>query len=990
MASQTAVPLTISASRTSSASASASATHDPDALPLKPKITPGMGVAGAFLMIAGATLTLIGIKNQSFHIFLSCALLASLSVTVLIIYIMNPPVPDAIQGAYMVAAVLTGAVFGAVSLIFKEITEGLVCLLGGFCLAMWFLVLSPGGLVHSTSGIATMIGVFSAVALSLSFSHYTRTYGLIACTAFSGSTATVMGIDCFSRVGLKEFWLYIWKLNDDTFPIDTDTYPMTRGIKVEIAAMIIIFVFGVLSQLKIWKIVKDRREKREQERIRQDEAKDEEDTAAGKQALENDDGERAEWEAEYGDRKEASYEQVGSGMGSSVQESERKGSVHVREREVHAIEMAGVPAGGAKSPKKHAKKPSVTERMVSQDSVQRVQEESQRDSNEREDLSRRSGSVYSRQEESVRDPFTNSGQASLRTRPSKESFHGAPPVMPLPFNLPQEYGNPEDKSQRQSPHNSDDAVYHQTGAAPLVFDFLGKGTSFDAPRAESRASSVAATAADEPDFADTNSRRVSRVPTPYDAIADRSRLSLVVPGSNPISRAPSQRNSMVETPFEENDEEALERETQEKAPFATPAQGKKQQTTDDLPDESVDSRSPQISDPSGGDDTASVAGSLRHQLPEKLSKVAMTYRTNEWAKHIADAEQPDSEEDRVSTSPGIQVDRAFAEEAAKPVRPVEEETIRVRQPRNLLSRNSSYAPSKTRFRSSKDRPHMSRQSSSATMMPIHSFQSGEPTALPPAARPSSAVHKSSTKRILSAPLLTQPLKESPVEEQSAAEATRNFSAPLNTLGTNNLLDQRNQMLNSRTTSTSFNTLDGSTPNLNLATPSDTASCRNRPFDAREASEPSRSQTPEGDNLTLAQRKGLMRQEQLPQRQSTLAPPISRRTSGTGSTANLIYDSHQPKRNNTVDTAKQGRIYNQWRQSLQAEAAARQPQWNEDSARQSMLNERRQIEAAQQRETARKVKRQSTRDSLLRTGALNDVHRQAMRKMQAKANGKYLG
>jgi hypothetical protein len=50
----------------------------------------------------------------------------------------------------------------------------------------------------------------SAGGYSLSFSHHTRNYGLIVSIAFSGATATILGIDCLSRAGLKEFWLYLW------------------------------------------------------------------------------------------------------------------------------------------------------------------------------------------------------------------------------------------------------------------------------------------------------------------------------------------------------------------------------------------------------------------------------------------------------------------------------------------------------------------------------------------------------------------------------------------------------------------------------------------------------------------------------------------------------------------------------------------------------------------------------------------------------------
>jgi hypothetical protein len=84
------------------------------------------------------------------------------------------------------------------------------CLLGGFCLSMWFLVLKPGGLIADSTGRAIMIGVFCVVGWSLSFSQYTRNYGLIGCTAFGGAMIAILGVDCFSRAGLKEFWLYIW------------------------------------------------------------------------------------------------------------------------------------------------------------------------------------------------------------------------------------------------------------------------------------------------------------------------------------------------------------------------------------------------------------------------------------------------------------------------------------------------------------------------------------------------------------------------------------------------------------------------------------------------------------------------------------------------------------------------------------------------------------------------------------------------------------
>ena len=95
-------------------------------------------------------------------------------------------------------------------MIFPDVAEGLGCFLGGFCFSMWLMVLKPGGLITSTAGKAIFISGLTAAGFAIYVSHYTRTHGIIGCASFAGATAIVLGIDCYSRAGLKEFWLYIW------------------------------------------------------------------------------------------------------------------------------------------------------------------------------------------------------------------------------------------------------------------------------------------------------------------------------------------------------------------------------------------------------------------------------------------------------------------------------------------------------------------------------------------------------------------------------------------------------------------------------------------------------------------------------------------------------------------------------------------------------------------------------------------------------------
>ncbi|EHK19837.1 uncharacterized protein TRIVIDRAFT_47019, partial [Trichoderma virens Gv29-8] len=204
-------------------------------LPIQPIITPGWGVAGIILMLTGLVYTLVGINNQWINCFFSSAFITALGISVLIVCTMNVPVSLGIQGAYVVAIALSGCALGAASLIFKESTEGLGCALGGFSLSMWFLCLASGGLLHDTIGRAIFISCFSVLGFGFYFSRYTRYWATIILMSFGGATVIVLGIDCYSRVGLKEFWAYVWNLNDNLFPLGADTYLITRGMRVEIA-----------------------------------------------------------------------------------------------------------------------------------------------------------------------------------------------------------------------------------------------------------------------------------------------------------------------------------------------------------------------------------------------------------------------------------------------------------------------------------------------------------------------------------------------------------------------------------------------------------------------------------------------------------------------------------------------------------------------------------------------------------------------------------
>lgn len=112
-------------------------------------------------------------------------------------------------------------------------------------------------------------------------------------------------------------------LNENMFPLNTYTYPVTRNIKVEIAVIIIITVFGVIAQLRLWKVIKERRAEEESSRQEAEREKEEAEAELGKQLEKNNVRERVEWEHMYGNGQDAKASSVSE---TAVADDSRRGS----------------------------------------------------------------------------------------------------------------------------------------------------------------------------------------------------------------------------------------------------------------------------------------------------------------------------------------------------------------------------------------------------------------------------------------------------------------------------------------------------------------------------------------------------------------------------------------------------------------------------------------------------------------------------------------
>ncbi|KAL8370285.1 hypothetical protein RB595_000594 [Gaeumannomyces hyphopodioides] len=658
-------------------------------LPLEPSLTPGWGVAGTIMLLTGAVYAFIGIKMQSLHTFFSTAYLTALSTAVLIVYVMTPPVADGIQGAYVVAVVLTGAILGGIAIIFKEITECLGCLLGGFCLSMWLLALREGGLVTDLGGKIGFIAAFCAVTFGLYFSNWTRTYALIGCTSFSGATAAVLGIDAFSRAGLKEFWAYIWNLNDRLFPLGAVTYPLTKGMRVELAATIVLFIAGVVSQLKLWVLIKQHREKREAEQLEARREMDEEEAAVGRKIERANARERRNWEAIYGD---------------GTQQDDNEGDAHARSHVSmdSGVAVASVPSeNGSGSPKTQpgqvveehiemvALQPPVAVALPAEPQAPKTAAEAvlahdkecgvltvQVGAEEEEELEEELDAAIP--DEQVDESDVHPALRKLRRVPNSLTPTEGPVVVPLPFKIPTvEESEAKDGNDDRSSVATMDAGDEETRsvAVPSKRGSLAKRlsqSSIDILRGFSQRSKRSAAG-------------VSRMPS-------ASREELVMSRATVRSSVAATMDGMSEIEDDEEEEEPRDKASvtievvadladkpkkRDSLSAADALDGHKKHismaetvSTDilNIPTENKDKAEDESSGAAGA--TVEKASLTRERLPKAMSKVAMSYRTNEWAKHLSMAEVPQPDELHIAeaTKPDAATVIPAANEAAVPVK----------------------------------------------------------------------------------------------------------------------------------------------------------------------------------------------------------------------------------------------------------------------------------------------------------------------------------
>ncbi|KAH6610686.1 sulfite exporter family [Trichoderma cornu-damae] len=1051
----------------------------------------GWGVAGILLMLTGLVYTLVGINNRWINCFFSTAYIASLGIAVLIVYIMSLPVSEAVQGAYVVAVALSGCALGAASLIFKELTEGLGCALGGFCLSMWLLCLAPGGLLHGTLGRAVFISSFSVVGFGFYFSRYTRNWAMIILLPFGGSTAIVLGIDCYSRAGLKEFWAYIWNLNENLFPLGSNTYPVTRGIRVEISAIAVICLVGIISQVKLWKIVRAKREKKALDLAVHQRYLEQQEEDVGRSIEEQTARERVEWEKVYGGRtlnnsngtvshysdatnSGDSGKRLRGGRSESVYTDSKVDGIEMADLSDSSVVRAGLISAEVAEEGKVMVRVAVDEVVETPDSSDGEEANEKTDAVSGLDAALAGDDKTGPQTDMAKGKQTSEFRRSSRRR----NVAPAPEVVPLPFKVPTEddlksVGDrssvatfADDEAIAPAIHPRDSLVKRVSQNSVSLLRNLPpqrlKGAPSERQLESGESSEELVELAAIPNEDDGSSLAAT---VDYESMTDGddhdthgstasvgNRKSIEITAElGQAEKAPVPEHMNLGTAAENNAAETEGDASKEVAehivqvgPHDDPGQtnsessktrnnfemdkGESEVKIDDStvdeatsasreqePTAAVSSaaggRLPESTEKSGSisSATSNLASLTKDRLPTPLSKVALSYRTNEWAKHLSHAETP--EPDAIYIEPYVS-----EKEANEVPRYVDVEdlqrTIADGTPPPAAKRSDSKIPQASSVQSNskfdKKQRNFPSVIISAAVLPDAVSPDGSPGS-PPLDAPSLQRASVALRRTSSgfAPIVEEQ-DSPPANAPTHEDISHQDGVPLNPAPNNSfrpiiprivsfsnqqtLLGQRESVLWSR----SQGNLVQHISEIPIQTPGsvcDADSLHNYPVHNRALS-------PDPDDLPLSRRREMMRQSSM----ANLPPSnyrLNRLSSGVEVSGNTQFNSHQPKRISSISAIAQEAKLAHFRQSVAHDLRSMTPGVpnigretpfaststliDDIDAQRTALIEKKEAEL-QRKEMQRREKEWHDRmfDSRMRSGDLLEAHREVLRKMQSSA------
>jgi len=121
---------------------------------------------------------------------------------------MQPPSPrypsTTMRGLYLLACVISSFFGAAFGIFFFNFSKYWVSAAGGYTFGWFLLATREGGLITSVIGRWGLLGSLTVVAFLAALVPLLHDHMVLASTVWIGATAVVLGIDCYTRAGLKE------------------------------------------------------------------------------------------------------------------------------------------------------------------------------------------------------------------------------------------------------------------------------------------------------------------------------------------------------------------------------------------------------------------------------------------------------------------------------------------------------------------------------------------------------------------------------------------------------------------------------------------------------------------------------------------------------------------------------------------------------------------------------------------------------------------
>ncbi|KAG8963825.1 hypothetical protein FRC03_002509, partial [Tulasnella sp. 419] len=247
--------LSQSPTTTASAANATQTSQEPEPIHLDTKIDPAFGVLGALLILTGLPSAFWGHKNRWTSFFLIGFYTLSLICFVLItrfgiLQAVNPP-SKAVRGLFLLACAVAGVAGGGISIFFWQHSKYFIGAWGGLAFSWWIQCLHNGGVIKPV-GFRWLFfiacAVIGFVLCTIPKIHY---HILLVSTAAVGATAFILGVDCFTTAGLKEF--YVHNLGfDELFPKFANMqFPVSQTMQIEIGLIGAVALMGGAVQLRI-------------------------------------------------------------------------------------------------------------------------------------------------------------------------------------------------------------------------------------------------------------------------------------------------------------------------------------------------------------------------------------------------------------------------------------------------------------------------------------------------------------------------------------------------------------------------------------------------------------------------------------------------------------------------------------------------------------------------------------------------------------------